>query len=206
MSRYTMVIDLGRCVGCDTCSLACKAENATPRGVLWSHVLKYETGTYPQSRVHYLPMQCNHCAKPECMNVCPTGAISKRADGIVVIDNTKCMGCHYCVLACPYASLHNLDKICTYYEKEITPFEEIGYQKNRAGTSQKCDFCLKRVEKGLPPACVTACMSQARFFGDLDDPESEVSQLIKTRDGFVLNPEMGTEPSCYYLPERRGEK
>ena len=201
MSRYAMVIDLARCIGCDTCSIACKAENATPRGILWNRVLKYETGTYPKSRIHYLPMQCNHCAKPECLKVCPTGAISKRADGIVVIDNARCMGCRYCVLACPYGSPHNLDKICTYYEKEITPFEQMGYRKHREGTSQKCHFCLERVEKGLQPACVTACMGQARYFGDLDDPESEVSQLIKSRSGFVLNPEMGTEPSCYYLPE-----
>ena len=102
MTRYGMVIDLGRCVGCDSCSIACKAQNATPRGVLWNKVLKYETGAYPDSKLKFLPMQCMHCAEPECERVCPTGAISKRSDGIVVIDQDKCMGCRYCGLACPY--------------------------------------------------------------------------------------------------------
>ncbi len=205
MTRYAMVIDLSRCIGCDACSLACKAEHATPRGVLWSHVVKYETGVYPQGRIHYLPVLCNHCANPECVKVCPTGAISRRDDGIVTVDNGKCMGCGYCTLACPYASLHTLDKICSYYEKELTPFEEIGYRKHRAGTSGKCDFCRDRVEQGLQPACVNACPAQARFFGDMDDSQSEVYRLVHTRDAFVLSPEHGTEPSCYYLPERQAQ-
>jgi len=202
MTRYGMVIDLARCVGCDTCSIACKAEKTTPRGVQWNRVLKYETGVYPKSRRHFLPMQCMHCAEPECKKVCPTGAISKRDDGIVVIDGDKCMGCRYCVLACPYASPHNLDRRCTYDEGYVTPFEKADHQKHRAGTSEKCDFCLSRVEKGLEPACVASCVAKARFFGDLTDQESEVSRLIKERNGFVLNPEMKTDPSCYYLPRR----
>lgn len=205
MTRYVMVIDLARCVGCDACSIACKAENATPRGILWNRVLKYETGIYPESQLHFLPMHCMHCAEPECEKVCPTGAISKRADGIVVIDNNKCMGCRYCILACPYASLRTLDKLHTYYEGYLTPFENIGYRKHKIGTSEKCDFCLERVEKGMEPACVTACAAGARFFGNLNDPDSEVSRLIKERGGFVLNPELGTDPSCYYLPSMRGE-
>ena len=205
MTRYVMVIDLARCVGCDSCSIACKAENATPRGVLWNRVLKYETGVYPEGRLHFLPMHCMHCAEPECEKVCPTGAISKRADGIVVIDNDKCMGCRYCILACPYASLRALDKLHTYYEGYLTPFEKIGYQKHKVGTSEKCNFCLERVEKGMEPACVTACAARARFFGNLNDPDSEVSRLIKERGGFVLNPELDTDPSCYYLPSIRGE-
>ena len=163
-------------------------------------MLKYETGVYPDSHLHFLPMCCMHCAEPECEKACPTKAITKRPDGIVTIDNDKCMGCRYCILACPYASLRALDKICTYYEDYLTPFEETGYQQHKVGTTEKCDFCLDRLEQGMEPACVTACMAKARFFGDLDDPDSEVSRLIKERDGFVLNPEMNTEPSCYYLP------
>ena len=202
MARYGMVIDLGRCVGCDTCSIACKAQNATPRGVLWSRVVKYETGIYPNSKLKFLPIQCMHCAEPECERVCPTGAISKRVDGIVVLDQNKCMGCRYCALACPYGSLSNLDKIYNYYESYETPFEKIGYRKHVLGTSGKCDLCLERVEKGLEPSCISSCVGHARFFGDLDDTQSEVSQLLKNRENFVLNPEMGTKPSCYYLVQK----
>jgi len=202
MSRYGIVIDLGRCVGCDSCSIACKAQNATPRGVLWNKVLKYETGTYPHSKLKFLPMHCMHCAEPECERVCPAGAISKRSDGIVVIDQDKCMGCRYCGMACPYMSLTYLDKMCNYYEGYMTPYEQRGYLKHRQGTSEKCDFCLERLDKGLEPSCVASCVGKARYFGDLDDPQSEVSQLIKTRNAFVLNPEMGTQPSCYYIAQR----
>jgi Fe-S-cluster-containing dehydrogenase component len=206
MTRYAMVIDLARCIGCDNCSIACKARNATPRGVLWNHVLKYETGIYPDSCIHYLPMHCMHCAEPECEKVCPTGAITKREDGIVVIDSDKCMGCRYCILACPYASPHAVDALCTYYENSMTPFEEGGFRRHKAGVSGKCDFCVDRVEQGLNPACVTACVAGARFFGDLDDPQSEVSGLIRARENFVLSPELDTEPSCYYLSEERSEE
>jgi Fe-S-cluster-containing dehydrogenase component len=202
MTRYVMVIDLGRCIGCDSCSIACKAHNATPRGVLWNQVLKYETGAYPNPRLKFLPVQCMHCAEPECLRVCPTGAISRRPDGIVTIDQNKCMGCRYCGLACPYGAITHLDKIFNYYEGYLTPYEKIGYQKHVRGTSEKCDFCLERVEKGLEPSCVASCVGKARFFGDLDDPQSEVSQLIKTRDNFILNSEIDAQPACYYLAQR----
>lgn len=204
MARYGMVIDLKRCIGCDTCTIACKAENATPRGVLWNRVLKYETGVYPDSRLHFLPLICMHCDEPECEKVCPTGATKKREDGIVVIDSNKCMGCGCCILACPYASGSFLDKIHTYYAGHITPFEEIGYTKHKVGTVEKCDFCLERVVQGLQPKCVTACMGKARVFGDLDDPNSEVSRLIRERGGFTISSEMGTKPSCYYLSANLG--
>jgi len=206
MTRYAMVIDLARCVGCDTCSIACKAEHATPRGMLWNRVLKYETGSYPHSRLHFLPMICMHCAEPECEKACPTRAITKRADGIVVVDNNRCMGCRYCILACPYASPRNLDKLSSYYEGHLTPFEKMGFTRHKAGTAEKCDFCLERVERGMEPACVVSCVAGARFFGNLDDPGSEVSRLVKEKGGFVLNPEMNTEPSVYYLPSLRGDR
>ncbi len=202
MTRYGMVIDLGRCIGCDACSLACKAQNATPRGVMWNRVLKYEVGIYPDAKLKFLPIQCMHCSEPECLRVCPTGAISKRSDGIVVIDQNKCMGCRYCGLACPYANPNSLDKICNYYEGYVTPYEKSGFKKHTAGTAEKCNFCLERVEQGLEPSCVMACVGKARFFGDLDNPNSEVSLLLKSRLNFVLSPEMETQPSCYYLAQR----
>ena len=200
MTRYGLVIDLKRCIGCDTCTIACKAANATSRGIMWNHVLKYETGKYPNSQLNFLPITCMHCEEPECEKVCPTGATTKRNDGIVVVDSDKCVGCRYCMVACPYAIRYFFDELQTYYPDHITPYEEIGYKKHKLGTVQKCDFCLERVKQGLQPACVVACPANARFFGDLDDPDSEVSKLIKERKGFVLNPELGTKPSVYYLP------
>jgi len=200
MTRYGMVIDLKRCVGCDTCTIACKATNATTRGILWNRVLKYETGKYPNSRLKFLPVSCMHCKEPECEKVCPSGATTRREDGIVVVDNDKCIGCRYCMIACPYASRYYFNEVRNYYTGYVTPYEEIGYQKHKLGTVEKCDFCVDRVERGLEPSCVVSCTGNARFFGDLDDPGSEVSRLIKDRGGFVLNPEMNTEPSIYYLP------
>jgi len=200
MVRYGMVIDLKRCIGCDTCTMACKAANATSRGITWNRVLKYETGKYPNSKLNFLPIICMHCEEAECEKVCPTGATTKREDGIVVIDNDKCIGCRYCMVVCPYTSRYFLDKLRTYYPNHLTAYEKIGYKKHKLGTVQKCDFCLERVEQGLEPACVVSCTGNARFFGDLDDPDSEVSKLIKERGGFVLNPELDTKPSVYYLP------
>jgi len=201
VTRYGLVIDLNRCIGCDTCTIACKAANATSRGIMWCRVLKYETGKYPNSRLNFLPVTCMHCAEPECVKVCPTGATTKRDDGIVVIDSDKCVGCRYCMVACPYASRYFSEELRSYYPGHLTSYEKMGYLKHKAGTVQKCDLCLARVEQGLQPSCVVACPAGARFFGDLDDPDSEVSRLITERGGFVLNPELGTQPSVYYLPK-----
>ena len=200
MTKYGLVIDLKRCIGCDTCTIACKAANATSRGIIWNRVLKYETGKYPYSQLNFLPVTCMHCEEAECEKVCPTGATIKREDGIVVINSDKCVGCRYCMVACPYATRYFFDKLRTYYPGHVTSYETIGYTKHKLGTVQKCNFCLERIEQGLQPACVVSCPANARFFGDLDDPDSEVSKLIKERKGFVLNPELGTEPSVYYLP------
>jgi Fe-S-cluster-containing dehydrogenase component len=200
MARYGMVVDLKRCIGCDTCTMACKAAKATARGILLNRVLKYETGKYPGARLNYLPVFCMHCKEPECEKVCPTGATTKREDGIVVVENDKCIGCRYCMLACVYASRYFHSETKTYYPEHTTVFEQMGQKKQKLGTVEKCDFCLERVQAGQEPSCVVSCTGHARFFGDLDDPESEVSRLIKDRGGFVLNPEMGTEPSVYYLP------
>jgi len=203
MTRYGMVIDLRRCIGCDTCTIACKATNATQRGTMWNRVLKYESGKYPNSRINFLPITCMHCQEPECEKVCPTGATHRRDDGIVTVDYDKCIGCRYCMVACPYAARYFLDKARTYYPNYVTAYEELNLDKNELGAVQKCNFCLERVEQGLQPACVVSCPTSARFFGDLDDADSEVSRLIRERDGFVLNPELNTKPSVYYLPSEQ---
>jgi tetrathionate reductase subunit B len=177
--RYGMLIDARRCYGVHACSVACKAENGVPLGQTRSWVEYIEKGTYPNVTRSFLPRLCNHCEKPACVSVCPTGATWKRKeDGIVVVDDDICIGCKYCVHACPYDAR---------YLNPIT------------GTVDKCDFCIHRVSQGLEPACVEACPSRARIFGDLNDPESEISKKIARYPVTVLRPEKGTQPNVFYI-------
>jgi len=198
--RYGMVIDLKRCIGCTGCSVVCKSENATPPGVLWLRVVKQESGTYPQVRRVSVPLQCMHCAEPPCLEVCPTGATFKHRNGIVDINADECVGCRYCMMACPYDQRFFNDGLSRYFDEGLTPYEEIGYGRHQEGVVSKCNFCLPRLNQGLEPACVANCMARARTFGDLDDPNSEVSKLIRDRGGHQLYPELGTHPAIRYLP------
>lgn len=214
MARWGLVIDKKRCIGCWACMVACKEEHFLPPWVLWNRILIGETGKYPMVRKEILPVLCNHCKEAACLKVCPTGATSQREDGIVLIDYDKCMGCRYCLVACPY-------QMRTYYDHEreyfpgqgLTEFEVLGREiyPFQVGTVVKCNFCVERIDEGLKkglkpgvdrdatPACVIQCPTTARVFGDLDDPDSEVSKLIKEKRGTQLHPEFGTEPSVYYL-------
>ncbi len=199
--RYGMVIDLKRCIGCYGCQVMCKAENATPPGVLWARVIKREYGKFPNVRRVNLPLLCMHCREPECLKACPAGATIQREDGIIYGDGDKCVGCRYCMMACPYAARYYHGKERYYFgDQGPTPVEEWGYRRHPVGVVSKCDFCRHRLEKGLEPACVANCMVKGRYFGDLDDPSSEVSRLIRERGGYQLHPELGTDPSVYYLP------
>ncbi len=200
MTRYGMVIDLKRCVGCHGCAVACKAEHFTRPGIMWARVLKSETGTYPAVRRLSLPVLCMQCRTPACLPVCPTGATMQRPDGIVKIDSTLCIGCRYCMQACPYGARYFSDGDGAYFSGQPTPYEVAGAPEHADGVVEKCDFCAERLERGLDPACVANCMTRARVFGNLDDPGSEVSRLIRSKGGFPLNPEFGTEPCVYYLP------
>ena len=176
--RYGMVIDLRRCIGCHTCSVACKAENRVPIGVYRSWVKMIEKGKYPNVTRHFLPNLCNQCDHPPCVINCPVQATWKREDGIVIIDEHRCIGCKYCLASCPYNARY------------INPLIPI---------VQKCYFCHHRVHAGLDPACVEACPARARIFGDLNNPEEEVSKLISKHPFQVLKPEMGTFPKVYYI-------
>lgn len=201
--RYGMTIDLERCFGCESCTIACKSEHGTPPIIFWRRVIEKEVGEYPNVMRVYLPIQCFHCKDPPCQAVCPVEAITKRDDGIVIVDYDKCVGCRCCAIACPYDACYFLDKIRSYYPEEFIPFEKVKYKQFREGTVTKCDFCVDRIEKGLEPACVQTCPADALRFGDLDDPESEVSRLIRERGGYQLRPELDTDPSVYYLPNMK---
>src|SRR3990172_2934190 len=196
-----MVIDLKRCIGCHACTVACKLENATPPGVFWCRCLEVETGKYPLAKRSFVPVLCNHCDDPPCLRACPSGATTKREeDGLVLVDADLCIGCKACMEACPYEARFFLDEIRPYYPAGFTPFEEVGYKRHQKGTVSKCTFCDQRLERGLLPACVETCPTVARTFGDFDDPDSEVSRLIRQRYAIQLRPEEGTNPTVYYLP------
>lgn len=210
MKKYGMVIDLKRCFGCYSCTVACKAENKTPQGIQFANCIQGEIGVYPSTLRQMLPTLCMQCEDPECLKVCPTGATQQNEYGIVTVDKDKCMGCKYCMQACPYGQRHTVDEWKTYFpdseEKELDVYQEytkaIWEKKYGYGIAAKCDFCFDRVQEGKLPACVEACPAKARYFGDLNDPESEVSILIRRERGFQLNPEFGTNPNVYYLQAR----
>ncbi|MHB0978836.1 MAG: 4Fe-4S dicluster domain-containing protein [Thermoleophilia bacterium] len=199
--RWGMVIDLSICTGCGACAVACKRENATPPGVFWSRVHIYETGTYPDARLRSLPTLCMQCDEPPCEKACPTGATWVRTGGIVLVNNDQCIGCGYCTWACPYESRSlNYGEPQPYHPAYgFTPFEQRGYISHGKGVVEKCTFCAPRIDRGEQPACVQTCPARARVFGDLDDPESDVSRLIVERDAVRRMEELGTRPKVFYL-------
>ena len=176
--RYGMVIDLRRCIGCHSCSVACKAEVESPPGVYRSWVKIIEKGTYPHVRKFFLPSLCNNCDNPICLTNCPVKATWKREDGIVVVDPHRCIGCKYCMASCPYDV------------RSINPLKRI---------VQKCEFCRHRVDAGIEPACVETCLGRARIFGNMLDPKSEIAQLLATLPTQVIKPDLGTYPQVFYI-------
>ncbi|OZI60486.1 4Fe-4S dicluster domain-containing protein [Bordetella genomosp. 11] len=206
MTQMALVIDLNVCVGCHACVTSCKewntsgeagsladerAYDADPSGNFFNRVQTYEAGEFPLTDTIHFPKSCLHCEDPPCVPVCPTGASYKReSDGLVLVDYDKCIGCNYCAWACPYGA-RELDP----QRKEMT----------------KCTLCSDRIDnQALPerdrkPACVLACPTSARLFGDIHDPDSEVSQAIRERGGYQLMPEWDTKPANHYLPRRKTE-
>ncbi|MFQ5659715.1 MAG: 4Fe-4S dicluster domain-containing protein [Gammaproteobacteria bacterium] len=211
MARYAMVVDIDRCVGCQTCTAACKHTNATAPGVQWRKVLDIEVGEYPEVRRTFLPVGCMHCSDAPCVKVCPTSATRKRDDGIVSIDYDLCIGCSYCIMACPYQARDMLRNELNAYGKNAMPNEQARAQPERNGVAQKCTFCSDRIdygkEKGLTPgidpdatpACVNSCIGDALIFGDLEDENSNVSQLLEERKYFRMHEELEAGPNMYYL-------
>lgn len=216
--RYGMVIDTRRCVGCRACVVACKAENKTPPGVNYNVVVE-ETSDGRSVAPLFLAKPCFHCEHPPCVNVCPVSATFKRErDGIVVIDYDRCIGCRYCITACPYGarSFDFGDSYPAMSEPTAlasVPSPEYGQYRVRhddaspIGNVRKCTFCLHLQDEegrydqaaGRWPACAKTCSGHAIHFGDFNDPTSEVSRLLRERRGMRLKEELGTDPNVYYL-------
>ena len=211
--RWGMLINLNMCVACYACVAKCKQEHFLPKNVLWGRIIVAETGEYPAVRKKAYPVLCNHCKDAVCVDVCPTGATEKRDDGIVRVDADKCMGCRSCSIACPYQARTYYSKREEYYTGQgFTAFEELGEKLHpfQLGTVIKCNFCMERIDAGMKkglkpgvdreatPACVTACPAKARYFGNLDDPSSEISRLIKKWNATPFRSDLGTNPSVFY--------
>ena len=177
--KNTLVIDLDRCSGCDSCVAACKHENQMGLGVVRNHVSAVgPVGTFPDIEMYWLPMQCQQCENPACVHVCPTAASYRDPEtGMVLIDKEKCIGCQYCIYACPYG---------------------VRVQIEKTGVIEKCRFCWYEGQPGNPPRCVNTCVSGARIFGDLDDPESEICQEIARTNAQPLASDL-TAAKIYYV-------
>jgi tetrathionate reductase subunit B len=178
MPKYAMVIDQRRCVGCMACVAACQKENDIPLEHFRTRVVEMVEGEFPDLRAELRPELCNHCENPPCVNNCPTGASYKTAEGPVLINHNRCVGCKACIAACPYDARY------------IYPGK---------GYADKCTFCAHRLAQGKEPACVATCLGTARVFGDLNDPQSTVCRLLAQANASVLLPDAGTGPRVFYI-------
>jgi molybdopterin-containing oxidoreductase family iron-sulfur binding subunit len=221
-----MVIDLDKCVGCQACTIACKEENNIPHGspqeqrqrreIYWNKVIAVSEGEYPTARVEVISMPCMHCDDAPCTIVCPAKATYRRDDGIVMQNFRRCIGCKYCMIACPYGvrNFNYKEPVEEEYQRPDLPPDRDSrgpwpFPHRVHGVVEKCTFCFHRIDQGLRegkiigtdvvPACVEACPTKARTFGDLDDPDSEVSRLLASRGGFRLREEFSTHPKVFYL-------
>lgn len=203
MTKLGIAINLGRCIGCHTCSNACKMQNNVPMGLLWNRVMTEgcdvidgSLGVYPNLTRTYVPLACQHCENPACQRVCPTGATYKDENGRVEIDYDKCIGCRMCMAACPYnARSFNWeepvrDPDFNYGDKDVPGRPH--------GVAEKCTLCKERTDRGDEPMCVKCCPTKARTFGDLDDPDSDISRLHLRSTAHVLLEEQGTRPQVFY--------
>ncbi len=210
--KWAMVIDLRKCTGCNGCNIACVTENKLPPGISYRPVMTETQGTFPNVSRRFIPRPCMQCEEPPCVEVCPVGATTKRPDGIVAIDYDKCIGCRYCLTACPYSarSFNSGYFYSDFNGGEQQPYEVLPspeYKEGRVrkqgaspiGNARKCTFCIHRIERGELPACTVSCFGRATYFGDINDPESLVSELIARPNVMRLKEELGTKPKVFYI-------
>ena len=177
MAKFAMLIDAAKCTGCGACRVACQMQWQLPAKRFFNRLEFVEKGTYPKATLEIFPVQCMHCDNAPCESVCPTQATYKRADGLVLINPDKCIGCKYCMTACPY---------------DVR-------QVNEKGVPEKCRFCDPYILNGEKPPCVSTCMNQVRIFGDIDDPNSEISKAMARTKTYVMAAAKGTRPSVFYV-------
>ncbi len=228
--KLAMVIDRQRCTGCGGCTIACKNENNVREGIAWAYRKSKTVGRFPNVRYDYIPTLCNHCAKAPCVRACPTGAMHKIDGDITMHDPNKCIGCKTCIAMCPYGVISRnskrthsfwrknkaLIKGCTESPREVVkkvkgtviPYYNPDREKNIKGSGlrykgivEKCTFCDHRVKRGKLPYCVLRCPAEARIFGDLNDPNSKVNQLLGKYSSMRLKEHLGTEPKIFYVRE-----
>ena len=220
--KWGMIIDIAKCIGCHACTIACVAENKLPPGVVYRVVLEEEVGHFPAVRRRFTPRPCVHCQNPPCTTVCPVTATYKTEQGAVIVRYERCIGCRYCLVACPYAARTSdfgewytggtpdlPDKLfgrkAAANGYEARPAAEYGKkwpERNGGspkGNARKCQFCIHRLEAGMLPACVTTCIGGATYFGDKNDPDSLASELISSPRVTRLKEDLGTDPKVYYL-------
>jgi phenylacetyl-CoA:acceptor oxidoreductase subunit 1 len=207
--QWAMVIDQNKCTGCGYCTNACRAHNDVPPEISWNRVI--EAGQVGD-RTIYLSRPCMQCEHAPCVEVCPVGASYYRSDGIVMMDYDKCIGCRYCEIACPYGGRAFNWEEFTEPNPAVPTWGQPEVPRRPRGVPEKCSFCFQRIDRGLmlglkpgidpdaTPACVVACPVKARAFGDLNDPESNVSLLLKEHHYYRLREDLGTNPRVYYLP------
>jgi molybdopterin-containing oxidoreductase family iron-sulfur binding subunit len=174
-------------------------EHNVPNSITLTSVLEKEVGKYPNASRIFLPVLCNHCEQPICVEVCPTGATYASENGVIDIDWNLCIGCKACIEACPYDARSRVDDNRILFPDQQTSFENPTFEKPPKGVAIKCDFCAHRLKKHLPPACEEVCLTGARIFGDLSDREGRLWNLIGRNYGFQLLPEKSTEPCVYYI-------
>ncbi len=212
--QWAMVIDQSKCIGCNYCTLACQAHNDINPDIQWNRL---QVAGEVDDKVVFLPRPCMQCTKAPCVEVCPVNASYYRSDGIVMMDYERCIGCRYCEVACPYQARSFNWKAFDGPNPAVPKWGQPEVARRPRGVVEKCAFCYQRIDRGLSlglepgidadatPACVEACPTGARLFGDLNDPESNVSKILKSHSSYRLREDLGTEPRVYYLPANANE-